>query len=347
MRGEQREVKRVYWLCVLFSGLVLSCGSSSKETLYLFNWSYYIPDEVLNNFRQETGIKVVLDTYDSNESMYAKLRSGNAHYDIVVPSADYLELMLAQNMLATLNHEWLPNLHYLDDNLEPLFRFDAQQKYGVPYFAAGINVNVSRTGELPASWAIFGEEKLSGRMTMMNDMRETLGAALAYLGYSVNSTNEAEILAARDWIVEHWKPNLMKFDAEMFGKDFASGAATVAHGYAEVVLTELEDADGVEHQYLLPIEGGLIYVDSLVILASSPNYELAHQFINYLLRPDVHALIADTFYYPHLMAEASAYRMRSAAYTLEQLVALGYEVKRDVGSATSVYSDAWSDVLKG
>lgn len=132
---------------------------------------------------------------------------------------------------------------------------------------------------------------------MMYDVRETLGVALAYLGYSVNSTDAEEIAQARDLLLE-WKPNLLKFDAEMFGKDFASGSSVIAHGYAEVVLTELEAADGVDYQYLLPKEGGLVYVDNLVILAGSKNVEGAHQLINYLLRPDVHARIADTFIIP-------------------------------------------------
>ncbi|NIZ40127.1 extracellular solute-binding protein [Entomospira entomophila] len=341
-------MKKLRTLSAILSIVALvSCSSQKKDTLYLFNWSYYIPDDVLHDFKKETGIKVVLDTYDSNESMYAKLRTGNARYDIVVPSSDYVELLQREGMLAPIQREKLTNLSYIDDDILAMLTFDRDQEWSAPYFigATGINVNRGRVGEQDASWSIFASESLRGRMTMMNDMRESLGAALAYHGFSINSTNPEEIAIAKNTLLK-WKKNLLKFDAEMFGKDFASGSVAVAHGYAEVVLTELEEADGIDYQYLLPREGGVIYVDSLVILANSENQENAHIFINYLLRPDIHARIADTFYYPVLTEEAQRLRQKQSAYEIKDALALGYEVKRDLGDKNMLYTQAWSEVLK-
>jgi spermidine/putrescine transport system substrate-binding protein len=333
-------------MTLLWTLSFIACAPKG-EVLYLFNWAYYIPDDVLDDFRRETGIKVVLDTYDSNETLYAKLRSGNAKYDIVVPSADYMELMRDQGMLAAIDKSLLPNLAYLDEDVRAMLTFDAEQHFSVPYFigSAGINVNKRHAPDLPSTWGIFGLEQYKGRMTMMNDMRETLGAALAYNGFSINSTNAAEIEIAKQTVLG-WKRNLLKFDAEMFGKDFASGTTYIAHGYAEVVLTELEEVDGVEYEYILPDEGGVIYVDNLVILADSSNSENAHTFINYLLRPDVHARIADTFYYPTLMQAAKELRSKSPAYELSDLIAKGYEVKRDVGADSNMYVQAWAEILR-
>lgn len=340
------NIRTVVAVFIIF--ILSSCGVNNQGVLYLFSWSYYIPYDILYDFRKETGIKVVVDTYDSNESMYAKLRTGSAFYDVVLPSADYMEIMRDENMLAPIDRKEISNLEYIDEEIFLLLSFDPYQEYSVPYFigSAGINIDRNRVDISSASWGIFSDNRFKNRMVMMNDVRETLGAALAYNGFSINSVDPQEIEIAKNTLLQ-WKPNLLKFDAEMFGKDFASGAVSIAHGYSEVVLTELEDADNIDYDYLLPTEGGLIYVDNLVILTQSLNKDLAHIFINYLLRPDIHARIADTFYYPVLMQQAREIRTQQPAYELNQLVELGYEVKRNIGDeGNSLYAKAWSEIFR-
>ncbi len=329
--------------------LLASCGigGGKKETLYLFNWSYYIPDQVIWDFEKEFGVRVVLDTYDSNESMYAKVSSGNVGYDIVVPSGDFVSIMAERGLLASIDLRLVPNITLVEEHVKDLLTFDPSHAHSVPYFvgAAGVHIDVNRTGNLEPTWAIFENEAFKSRMTMMNDMRDVLGAALAYNGFSVNTRNPEEIELAKQTVLK-WKLNLMKFDSEFFGKDFASGTVPIVHGYAEVVLTELEDADGIDHQFLLPIEGGPLYTDSLVILKSSRNPELAHTFINYLLRPEVHATIADEFFYPTIIRGADVVRMGNAPYSIKKLSDLGYENRLDVGDALPYYTQAWTQILE-
>jgi spermidine/putrescine transport system substrate-binding protein len=331
---------------MLVTALFFGCGPQ-KETLNLYNWSYYIPYEVIQTFEKEFNVRVNLDSYDSNEMMYAKISAGNAGYDIVVPSSDYASLMITQNMLQPINLELLPNFEGIDARvIEQMQSYDPGNRYTVPYFegATGVHVNSQYVHNFEESWHIFDRTDLKNRMTLMNDPRETLGAALKTLGYSVNSRNQAQIKAAKEQVLQ-WKKNILKFDAESFGKDFASQNIYVAHGYAEVVLKELENRDN--HHFFIPNEGTVMYLDNLVILKSSTKSELAHQFINFLLRPEVHAKIADAYYYPTLITAAELLRTTKAPYSLQDALDKGSELRLDVGEALSYYNTAWNEIMSG
>jgi spermidine/putrescine transport system substrate-binding protein len=331
--------------------VALSSCAGDREVINLFNWTYFIPDQVLTNFERESGIHVRLDTYDSNDSMYAKLRSGNANYDIAVPSGDFVSMMIAERMIQPLDRQLLSNFDNLDPEILTYTNFDPGNVYSVPYAlgATGINVNAQHVpdGSYSASWSIFERTDLARRMTLLNDTRDLLGVALKYLGYSANSTNALEIEQARDHIIEKWKPNVLKFDDEMFGKDFASGNTWVAHGFPEVVLKELEsERDFENYRFVLPAQGGLIYLDNMVILADAPQPELAHQLINYILRLDVHAFIMDEFWYPTLMPAAQNLRTVQPPYTIEELFANNYELRANIGDAVSLYTNAWNTIMQ-
>lgn len=342
--------KRTLVSLLIILVVLSSCGGGEeRRSVNLFNWTYFTPDHVLANFRKETGIKVILDTYDGNDSMYAKLRSGNANYDVVVPSGDFVSMMIEQKMLQPLEKEKLPNFSNFDSKVLSYIHFDPGNVYSVPYAlgATGINVNTEKVSFVPHSWKIFERSDLARRMTLMNDTRDVIGGALKYLGYSANSTNVEEINQAKDLIIERWKPNILKFDAEMFGKDFASGNTWIAQGFPEVVLKELEGTRSLDNfNFILPEEGGLIYLDNMVILADAPNPNFAHELINYILRLDVHALIMDEFWYPSLMPQAESYRSVRAPYTIDQLFANNYELRANVGDAVTYYTQAWNAIMQ-
>lgn len=338
------SVQILGFLCLAF----VTAGCQPKPSLYLYNWTYYIPDEVLWGFEKESGVKVTLDTYDSNETMYAKLLSGSAGFDLAVPSGDYVSIMIGQDMLQPLQKELLPNFaEYNPATLEIAHAFDPGNRYAAPYFmgAAGVTVNTDYVKSYEESWNVFNRTDLKGRMTMMNDMREVMGDALAYLGYSVNSVNPQELEAAKK-VVLNWKENLLKFDAETFGKDFAAKNTYAAQGYAETILTEVEEADNLNYRFFLPKEGGPMYMDSLVLLKNSKNVPQAHAFINYVLQPETHAKIADTFYYPTLLKAADAFRKIVPAYTIEELAEKNYELKKDLGAGNSLYLKVWEEVMQ-
>jgi spermidine/putrescine transport system substrate-binding protein len=183
--------------------LLAGCGSGSDNTLNVYNWTYYIADDVIQDFEKEFGAKVQYDTYSSNEELYAKLKSGATGYDIVFPSGDYVSIMIQEQMVEKLDKSKIPNFQYIDPMVISKIKFDAGNLYSVPYFmgAAGISVNKTQVKNYDHSWKIFDQAALKGRMTMLDDMREVLGGALKSLGYSVNSTNPAELEAAKQVVL--------------------------------------------------------------------------------------------------------------------------------------------------
>ncbi len=163
--------------------VLASCGGGQKK-LFLFNWIYYIPDDVITDFTKETGIEVVVDSYASNEEMYNKIVAGGSGYDLIVPSGDYVSIMIAEKLLEPIDKSKLKNFGNLDPAAIARIGFDVGNTHSVPYMmgAAGVSVNKTKVTGYEHSWSIFDKTDLKGRMTMLDDMREVLGAALKSLG---------------------------------------------------------------------------------------------------------------------------------------------------------------------
>ena len=326
--------------------LALSCGGGAKQ-LYLYNWTYYIPEDVVKDFTKETGIKVIEDSYASNEEMYSKLVAGGSGYDLVVPSGDYVSIMIADGFVEPVDLSKVPNYKNLDPKALARIKFDPGNKYSVPYMmgAAGISVNTTKVKDFEKSWSIFERTDLQGRMTMLDDMREVLGGALRYLGYSVNETDPARLEEARQ-VVERWKPNLVKFDAEAFAKGFAAGEFWVVQGYAENVFLEYEESRYGEVAFFFPNEGMSAYMDSFCILKGAKNVDEAYAFINFILRPDIAARIADYLMLPSPNVPARDLVTVTPNYSFEDLD--GAEFKEDLGRGTlQVYNDVWRRIRVG
>jgi spermidine/putrescine transport system substrate-binding protein len=324
--------------------LAFSACGGKKNRLYIYNWTYYTPTSVIEKFEKEYGVKVEYDEFDSNEAMYAKLKAGGGGYDIVFPSADYVSIMIKQNMLEPIDKSLLKNLGNIDPAVLKKAAYDPAMEYSVPYYygAAGIAVNTARVSNFGKSWSIFSRTDLKGKMTMLDDMREVMGDALAYLGYSVNSVNPGEIAESRDLINSQWKPNLVKFDAEAFGKGFADENFWVVQGYAEVVFEEIGDNAALRDKtvFFIPPEGGPSYIDSMCVLKGSKNKELAHKFIDFIHRPEIYAEFTDFFGFPATVnIPARQFKTGASLYTAEELV--NTELKDDVGGGLELYNNAW------
>lgn len=342
-------------LVVLASSLFLGCSKSSdadaknttgSKKLYVYNWSYYTPDSVIESFEKEYNVDVVLDYFASNEEMFAKLMaSGDAGYDVIFPSGDYVSIMKNLGMLQKLDTSKMPNLQYITEFARERAYYDPDMEYSVPYYigATGIAVNTKMVKEYEKTWNIFGDTRLKGRMVMMDDMREVMGDALSYLGYSVNTSNAAELEEARVLVNTKWKPNLVKFDAEGFAKAFASGEYWVAHGYAEAIFEELPENQWKDIDFFLPEDGGPMYFDSMSIPKGARNYELALEFINYIHKPENYAQLLDRFHFPaSVNTEAEKYRTTTPFYTVEMLT--NYELKDDLGPNLEMYNKAWETI---
>ena len=263
--------------------------------LHLYTWSDYIAPEVKEGFEKALGCRVVIDTFDSNEAMYAKLKAGGTGYDIITPTSYQIAIMAREGMIAPLDKDKIPNIA----NFDPRFNgqlIDPSFQYNIPY-AATYTGFVYRKDKLPEgadpeSWAILGNPALRGRITLLDDIRETIGGALMYLGYSINSDDPAELDAAVNQVRE-WRTNIRKFDSESYKTEVPGGASFLAHGYSSDAIQVIlgDEEEGVEARpdvvFALPREGFTFAFDEMVLAANAPRPDLALAFMNYIYDPEV------------------------------------------------------------
>ncbi|MCL2440537.1 MAG: extracellular solute-binding protein [Treponema sp.] len=347
---KKRNIIYLVVMTVLILPVIISCDS--RERLYIYNWTYYTPDSVIEKFENEYNVRVIYDEFASNEEMYAKLRAsqGRSGYDVVFPSKDFVPIMIREGMLERIDHSKMTNLGNIDPKLLLIIDYDPDMSYSVPYFygAAGIAVNTARVPNFEQSWSIFAREDLRGRMTMLDDLRETIGGALAYLGHSVNTTDPAHVAAARDLINYSWKPNLVKFDAETFGKGYANGEFWVVHAFPEAVYEEIADDEYLLANtfFFFPNEGGPSYIDNMVIMKNARNAELAHKFIDFIHRPEIYAEFVDDFRLPATVNVPARQftRPNNAIYSEADLART--ELVGDLGDSLELYTNAWFDSIR-
>jgi len=268
-------------------GMIAGCGPSKPE-LHIYTWSDYVDEDVKSKFEEENNCKVVIDTFDSNEAMYAKLQAGSTGYDIITPSSYQIPLMAKNKMIIPLDHSKIPNVKknfdaaFANSILDPSFTYNAP--YMVTY--TGIAYRKDKIAkDVPVdSWKIYETAALKGRMSLLSDMRETIGAALKSLGYSLNSEKKEELDKAVE-VVLKWKKNIAKFDNEQYKTAVAAGEWFVGHGYSSDVTQIMLEDDKVG--FSLPKEGFTIAFDEMVIAADAPQKELAHKFIDFMYRPEM------------------------------------------------------------
>ena len=326
---------------------VSGCGPE-KPKLYIYNWTYYIPDEVIKDFQKRFGVKVYYDMYSSNEEMYAKLKVGGAGYDVVFPSQDFVSIMIREGMVEPIDKSRVPNFANLDTAMLSLITFDSGSQYSVPYAMglAGVSVNTEKVPEFVRSWRIFENPALKGRLTLLDDMREVMGAALRTLGYSANSVDTAQLTEAKALVME-WKKNIVKFDSEAFGKGFAAGEFWVTHGYAENVFSELDEDAQKNAEFFIPEEGGPMYMDCMMILKGAKNVDLAYTFINYIHEPEVYAQIMDFFMLPSINVPARGHMKVAPHYQIEDFAKYKMEFKEDLGEHLELYNKIWQEIRVG
>ncbi|MDR2468420.1 MAG: extracellular solute-binding protein [Spirochaetaceae bacterium] len=339
-------IKNNLTAAALLGALVLA-SCESKERLYIYNWTYYTPPGVLEKFEQEYNIEVIEDNFDSNESMYTKIKAGGADFDIVFPSCDYTKIMIDQGMLSEIDHSRLVNLKNIDPLVLKQADYDPEMRYSVPYYwgAAGITVNTEKIPEFERSWALLGQSGLAGRVTMLDDPREVFGDALKFLGYSVNTQNPEEIVQAVALIKNQWLPNIHRFDAEAFAKNYATGSFWVVQGYPEGIFEEISGNTAMllNTEFFIPQEGGPAYIDSMCILQDAKNIDAAHKFIDFIHRPEIYAEFCDTFRFPATVnIPARDLLKMKPMYQVEDL--MNTELKKDVGEALTYYTTAWQEL---
>lgn len=298
-------------LCTLSAALLsfASCEKDEAEapvsggtrTLYVYNWGEYISDgseetldtnaEFENYCREVLGIdvKVNYSTYSSNEDLYAKLSSGAVSYDVVIPSDYMIARLASEGLLRELNpKETIPNYEYISDDFKGLY-YDEEEKWSVPYTygTVGIIYNtemVPEDEENIGSWALMWDEDYTGNIIQFNNSRDAFGTAQYYLGYSVNSTDEAEWRKALELLIEQKNVVQGYVMDEIFNK-MKGGSAAISSYYAGDYFTMYADNDLLAFYH--PEEGTNVFVDAMCIPSSSKNYDLAVEYINFMLEKEI------------------------------------------------------------
>lgn len=329
-------------ICMMALLYVSGC-SDTREKLYIYNWTIYTPDEVIKGFEEKFNVDVIYDEFASNEEMFAKLKAGGSGYDITFPSADYVSIMIKEGMIEKIDKSLVPNFKNIDPELLRSIEYDKNCEYSVPYFkgASGIAVNKKFVKDYKKDMSIFLNPEYKGRMILLDDMREVMGFALKANGFSVNTINPDELEIAKNLILK-WRDNILKFDAESYGKGFASGEYWVVQGYEEGIFQELEDSAKADVDFFIPTTGGPLYIDAMVILKDSKNKELAHKFINYIHEPEVYAKFVDTFGFPCFNIPARSIRTGKPVYTEDDLK--NCELKLDLGENLEMYNKIWEEI---
>ncbi len=260
-----------------------SCTQKSAEpkVVNLAIWSNYVSPETMAAFEKKTGIKVQMSNYSSNEELLAKLQAGASGYDVVVPS-DYMVFAMSHlGLLQKLDYAKIPNSSEVSAQFLKK-GFDPSNEFSVPYDwgTTGIAISNSYKGKIKGWKDLFNNPDLAGKMTLLDDVRETLGAALKSLGYSLNSKNPAELAKAKELLFKV-RPRVKAFTSEPM-MPLVNGETAVAHAYMSDALQARKQTGG-KIQYIIPEEGATLWIDNLVIPKSATHVEEAHALINFLL----------------------------------------------------------------
>ena len=329
----------------VFSPLV----ANAKEQLNLFIWSEYIDPQVVTDFEKKFECKVVIDLYEDAESMLAKVQGGGVSlYDVVVPPDHMVPVMAKLNLLSPLNRKSLSNFTNIDAQFINA-PYDKGNRFTVPYQwgTVGILVRQLPGKPTPDSWNIFFDaKKQNGSFILIDSVRDMMGAALKYKGYSLNSTDPKQLKEARDLILDA-KQRSAGFEGSVGAKSKVLGktarAAIVYSG--EGVRGMSEDK---ETTYIIPKEGSQIWVDNLAILAQAPHKELAEKFLNYILDPEVSAKISSFTQFASPNKGAAKFLkpedLKNPAIYPSADVKAKLEFLEDLGGKTRLYDEIWTQI---
>jgi spermidine/putrescine-binding protein len=312
-----------------------------EEALHLYNWSDYIAPEIIPAFEREFGVRVRYDTYESSEELVAKLQAGAAGYDLVVPTTYAVTALVESGLLAPLSPAYLGNL----GNLAPVFRgmpHDPGNVYTVPWLwgMTGIAWRRDLIATAPASWGVFLDPALRGKTTMLDDLRDVIGAFLRLRGHSINSVDPGELEAARQDAVA----------AKSLLKAYLSAPVKGQLIAGDVWLAQMWNGDAAQAAreepaiaWTLPAEGSTLWLDSLVVPRTAPHPRAAHEFINYTLRPPVAAAIAAATGYGSPNQAAMPLISNPVAYPTEKELAR-LEIQKDLGRASELWDRIWTEI---
>jgi len=285
----RRIIPAMMILVIVGGGFFYSAQNrtSAGDKVIVYNWGEYIDPKVLDMFEEETGISIVYEEFETNESMYPKVQSGAVAYDVICPSDYMIQRMIENDLLAEINFDNIPNIANIGEQyLQSSKSFDPENKYSVPYCwgTVGILYNKTMVDEPVDSWSILWDAKYKDQILMQNSVRDAFAVALKYCGYSLNSTDLDELYEAQELLLKQ-KPLVQAYVVDQVRDKMINNEAAIGVIYSgEAIYTQMENSD---LEYVIPKEGSNVWIDSWVIPKNAKNKENAEAFINFLCRPDI------------------------------------------------------------
>ncbi|QFI54762.1 extracellular solute-binding protein [Aeromonas simiae] len=312
---------------------------ADDKVVYFYNWSEYVPDGLLEQFQKETGIKVIYSTYESNETLYAKLKTHPDGYDVVVPSTYFVAKMAKEQMLQPLDRALLPNFKHLDPSLLN-HEYDPGNTYSIPYIwgATGIGRNSDVVSQPVSAWKDLWAPEWKESLLLMDDAREVFHIALVQLGHSPNSRKPAEIKEAFEYL-KQLMPNVKAFNSDNPADPFIAGEVNLGMLWNGSAYGAQQEYPSITFTW--PEEGTILWMDNLAVTAKAKHVKEAHALINFLMRPDVAAQVAEAIGYPTPVKDAipllkPAFRNNPMIFPSEAIKQKG-EFQSDVGEASVLY----------
>ncbi|MBI4731679.1 MAG: spermidine/putrescine ABC transporter substrate-binding protein [Chloroflexi bacterium] len=351
---------KLFAVVVALSILLAACGGGSStsgdKVLNLYAWSEYVPQQLLDDFTEQTGIKVNYDTYSSNEELLAKLQAGASGYDVIIPSDYTVSIMTALGLLEPLDMTQIPNFANVADYVKGL-GYDPQNEYTVPWQwgTSCLVVDTSKVTTPITKWADLWNPEFQGKVVLLDDEREVLGMVLTVLGYDKNSTDEQQLEEAKQKLLE-LMPNVKLFDSDSPKTALLSGEVWLGQTWnGEAALAHAENP---AIDYIIPEEGCTIWYDNMAVPTGAPHFAAAMQFINFVLDPQESILI--TLEFPYSSSNSAALELLQTenpeAYDAYMNFAatnpLAEDMSRlkmiqDIGDATALWDRIWTEVKGG
>lgn len=345
------QTNKIILSFIALLSLLTGCQSNQKATLKVYNWGEYIDMDVIKDFEQQFDVKVIYDTFDSNEAMFNKISAGSVSYDVVFPSDYMAEKMIKADMLAPLDYSQIPNIQHIKPELLKA-DFDPQQLYSVPYFwgTVGILYDKTKVTEPVTSWNILWDDKYQDNILMYNSARDSMMVALKTLGYSMNTKNPDQIAEATA-LLKKQRPLVSGYVGDEVINNMINSQAALAVVYSGDATTIMKENPNMA--YAIPKEGSNIWIDPVVISKNSTQVTLAHQFINYLSDPDAALLNTQAVGYstPNMSAlellkktnepwiDWISYNPDLTAYPNLEYYSIGAD------DILKLYTDAWEQVI--
>lgn len=322
-----------------------ACGES-KESINVYNWGDYIDMDVVRDFEEEFGIKVVYGDFATNEDLYVKLKQGGSSYDVIFPSDYMIERMIREDLLMKIEKSNIPNIEKIDDKFLSL-DYDPTNEYSVPYMwgTVGIIYNKTMVSEPLDSWEDLWDEQYAGQIVMLNSQRDTLAVALKKLGYSLNTRNISELEEAKAELIKQ-KPLVMAYQGDEVKDTLVVGDAAIAVVWSGDAVAMIRDNPDLE--YVIPTEGTNLWFDAMVIPKNANNKEAAEKFINFMTRPDIAARNADYIGYSSPIPEAvemlpEDIQNSNVAYPSDEMIE-NTEIFKDPMDIIVEYDRIWTEI---